>query len=139
MRIIARKLQAGLDLKRAVAAIVAEEGLKASVIMSAVGGLSKARIRMPGAHDTNDNILEFEGPFEIVSLVGIPQGSMHLHISFSDQEGKVFGGHLKEGCIIRQTLELALLEDETKEFKRTFDPATNFSELVIHQRGSTND
>lgn len=135
MRIITRRISAGVDLKQAIANVVNEEGLQASIILSAVGGLSKACVRMPGAKDTSDGVRALEGPFEIISLAGIPQGTMHLHISFSDKEGNVFGGHLKDGCIIRQTLELVLLEDESSVYTREFEPGSNFNELVVRSRG----
>ncbi len=86
---------------------------------------------MAGATNTDDGIVEFEGPLEIVSLMGIPQGSMHMHISLSRRDGSVVGGHMKYGCIVETTVELVLLEDETQHFSREVDPTTGFDELVI--------
>jgi len=55
----------------------------------------------------------------------------HLHISVSDVNGTVFGGHLKDGCIVRTTCELVIgiLDDLT--FDRKPDPETGFDELVV--------
>ena len=54
----------------------------------------------------NANVTKtYEGHFEIVSLVGTidPDGQHHLHISISDAEGDVFGGHVFAEHIIYTT------------------------------------
>lgn len=127
----ALRIPTGKDLKQEIAAFVEKEGLKGGVIVSAAGGLSAARIRMPGAHHTEDGVKEFEGPFEIVSLMGMPQDGMHLHISVADKQGNVFGGHMKDGCITRMTVELFILNDDTLELSREPDPETGFDEMKV--------
>lgn len=53
----------------------------------------------------NTSTLPFKGHFEIVSLVGTvdPDGQHHLHISISDADGNVFGGHVLSDHIIYTT------------------------------------
>lgn len=63
-----------------------------------------------------------------VSLDGL-----HLHISVSDVEGKVWGGHLKAGCTIRTTCELVIGVLQDTVFKRGPDADTGFDELVVEQ------
>ena len=48
--------------------------------------------------------------------------------------GRVFGGHVARGCIVRTTVEilLALLPDHA--FSREADPQTGFMELFIRDR-----
>lgn len=135
MKIHAIRIASGKDLKQEIADFVQREGLKGGVIISAAGGLSTARIRMPGAHDTNDGVRDFDGPFEIVSLMGMPQDGMHLHISVADREGQVFGGHMKDGCITRKTVELFIANDETLELSREPDSETGFDEMVVKRIG----
>jgi predicted DNA-binding protein with PD1-like motif len=52
-------------------------------------------------------------------------------MSFSDNEGIVRGGHLKEGTIIHPTAEIVIGIDEDVQMKREFDQETGFDELVV--------
>jgi len=132
VKLHAVRLAEGKDLKEEIAKFVKAEGIKSGVIVSAAGGLMNANIRMPGAHDSDDGVKNFEGPFEIVSLMGSPQGSMHLHISVAGSDGSVIGGHLKDGCITRKTVELFIASDDDRlEFTREPDAETGFDELAI--------
>src|SRR5215213_1253388 len=115
MKMHAIRITEGQDLRRAIADFVAKNNLSASAIISAVGSLKKARLRMAGAQNTDDGIRDFDGPFEIVSLMGIPQSTM------------------KEGCIVHTTVELVLASDDRLTFTREVDPATGFDELVIRE------
>jgi len=133
MALHAIRITEGQDLRLAIAKFVAREQLSACVVVSAVGSLSKATIRMAGAQNTDDAIREFDGPFEIVSLIGIPNDTMHLHIALSDSEGKVIGGHMKPGCIVHTTVELVLANEPALRFHREIDPKTGFDELQIEQ------
>lgn len=131
MKTIARRLTDGQDLILEINKFLREEDVQAGVILSAVGSLSKSTIRVPvinGAvkyiHPEN---LEIDNLHGTVSVNGV-----HLHISVSNIDGIVMGGHLKEGCIIRTTCELVIgiLDDAT--FKREPDTSTGFDELVIN-------
>lgn len=55
----------------------------------------------------------------------------HLHMSFSDSEGIVHGGHLKEGTVVHPTAEIVIGVDGNIEMKREMDEATGFTELVV--------
>lgn len=133
MALYAIRIKKGQDLRTEIADFVAANKLRASVVVSAVGSLSKATLRMAGAENTDDGIREFDGPFEIVSLIGVPQDTMHLHIALSDKEGRVIGGHMKYGCTVHTTVELVLADEPRLTFKREQDPETGFDELVIKE------
>ena len=102
-------------------------------MVTCVGSLSKAKIRLANATATNKNeVAEFNERFEILSLVGtVTQGgeSGHLHVSLGDKGGKVVGGHLMDGCTIFTTAEIVMGVSNTLVFNRTFDKATGFDEL----------
>lgn len=125
------RLSPGQDLKKELQAVVDSEQLKAALVLSGVGSLSVATLRLAEAKAAKT----FTGPFEIVSLTGTlhPQG-LHLHISISDGEGKTLGGHLLDGCLINTTAEIVLLEQVGLEFLRETDTATGYKELVIKTR-----
>lgn len=77
-------------------------------------------------------IIEKEGPFEIVSLVGtISQDGSHFHCSLSNQNGEVWGGHLSKGSLIYTTGEIVLGVLEDYILKREFDPETGYPELTV--------
>lgn len=78
------------------------------------------------------DFLEKDGDFEIVSLTGtVAKGRAHLHISVSDETGRVTGGHLCEGSVVNTTCEviLGILEDYDAE--RSYDPSTGYDEIVF--------
>ena len=128
MKTHAFRFQPSQDLKIAIKNYVRENQIKAGVILSCVGSLNCATLRM-----ADENITKtFNEKFEIVSLVGTlsPDGC-HLHISLSDRDGDVVGGHLNEGCIINTTAEIVIGEIENLSFSRAIDKDTGFKELVI--------
>ena len=52
----------------------------------------------------------------------------------SDADGRVFGGHVAPGCIVRTTAEILLAVLDDVRFERAPDPATGHAELVIRPR-----
>lgn len=61
---------------------------------------------------------------EILTLAGTTGGNgTHIHMSIADSEGRVMGGHVAHGCIVRTTAELVLLLLLEWSFEREFDPA----------------
>jgi predicted DNA-binding protein with PD1-like motif len=131
MRTIALRLRPGADLKAELAALAAREGVRAGWVLTCVGSLSQARLRLAGGveHAT------WQGPFEIVALTGTlsPDGG-HLHLAVADQQGRTVGGHLAEGCTVRTTAEVVLAADDRLVFAREHDPATGYDELVVRER-----
>jgi hypothetical protein len=102
------------------------------VVVSAVGSLSKAELRMPEAK----NVLTLEEPLEIISVVGtVSKHGLHLHFDVSDKKGQVYGGHLNYGSQIRTTVELVILAFDDVEYKREKDNETGFDELAVKPKG----
>ena len=109
MRAEAFRLHPGADLKQELQRLVAEHAFRAACIVSCIGSLSSAGIRLAGADSTS----EFEGPLEIISLAGTlaPDG-VHAHICVAASDGRCIGGHLGDGCIINTTAELVIGDHE---------------------------
>jgi predicted DNA-binding protein with PD1-like motif len=128
MQTIALRIGAGADLRATLAGVPALHGLQAAFVLQGIGSLSVAAIRYAGQPDCDVLV----GDLEILTLGGSlsPDGP-HLHISVSDAAGRVIGGHVGPGCIVRTTAEVlvALLPD--LRFTREDDPATGFKELVV--------
>lgn len=132
MKTICIRLKPGSDLKNSIDDIVAKNDIKAGFIVTCVGGLKQATVRMPGATPSSQDIQTYNGNFEIVSLVGtVSIHGNHLHMSFSDKSGIVHGGHLKEETIVHPTAEIIIGAEESIEFNRILDEETGFKELNI--------
>jgi predicted DNA-binding protein with PD1-like motif len=95
MEVFVIRLLPGDNLQEKLVEFVKEKRLQNAFVITCVGSLTSAKIRLANADLTRD----FSGHFEIVSLVGTidPDGEHHLHISISDDKGNVFGGHVFSG------------------------------------------
>lgn len=135
MRVHAVRLVPGTDLAAALAQLTAAKRLRAGFILSCVGGLSQARLRMPGAAGEPDVFRSWAEPMEIVSATGTlsPDG-LHVHVSLSGRDGACVGGHLVGGCLVHTTAELVIGEAEELAFGRPHDPATGYGELSVQMR-----
>ena len=122
------RLTNGQDLYKSIFEYCKMNDIKAGVVASGVGCVSRAKIR----DASGVNIQTINEPLEIVSLMGtVSSHRLHLHISFSKEDLSVIGGHLVEGCIINTTCELVILELETYLFNKEFDENTGYNELKI--------
>ena len=135
MKTHARRLKPGTDLKRGLQEIVESEKIQGGVLLSCVGSLEKGVLRMAGAEPENESIKKIKGPLEIVSAIGtLSQDGMHIHLSVSDKDGGVYGGHMKEGCVIETTAEIVIGESENYTFHRRPDEDTGFKELEVETK-----
>jgi predicted DNA-binding protein with PD1-like motif len=132
MRVYALRLRPGQDLRQELEKFTKEHGIKAGFVITTVGSLQKASLRLADRSDATG----FEGKFEIVSLVGtLTQDGVHLHASISDGTGRTVGGHLVEGCLVYTTAEIVVGEATGMEFRRETDKSTGYKELTIRPRG----
>ncbi len=128
MKIYAVRLTEGMDLKVEIERIVEEKQIKAGVLLSSVGCISRARFRVADGV----NIKEIQKNMEILSLNGtLSLGGIHLHINCSDSAGVSFGGHLVEGNIVNTTCELVVGILEDYKFDRVMDSNTGYRELIV--------
>lgn len=120
------RLGPGADVRAALAAWCEAQAIEAAGIVSAVGSLSEARLRFAGA--TEAGLLRED--LEVIACSGtLARHGLHVHLSVADREGRMTGGHLMPGCLVRTTLELVVLEVDGVRMRRTPDPATGFLEL----------
>jgi predicted DNA-binding protein with PD1-like motif len=78
-----------------------------------------------------DSTKTIMGPLEIVSVTGtLGAGSHHIHLSVSNNDGTVFGGHLVDGCTVFTTVELVVMDlSGDWKFNRRGDARTGYPEL----------
>jgi predicted DNA-binding protein with PD1-like motif len=131
MKVVPLRLQPGADLRQALEAWMGEQEEQAGCVLSAVGSLSLAQLRLAGAAEAT----MIHGELEIPSLSGTlsPDGT-HLHIAVADSQGAVIGGHLCAGSLVRTTAELVIGLLPDWRFNRELDPATGYPELRISPR-----
>jgi predicted DNA-binding protein with PD1-like motif len=131
MQAITFRLKPGKDLFNEIEAVVAEQNIEAGCVLSAVGSLTHATLRLAN----RDYYSEYDGHFEIVSMTGtVSVHGSHLHISISDGDGKTIGGHLVPGCKVYTTAEIVLGEFENVVYNREFAEDSGYEELVVHTR-----
>ena len=125
------RLKPGQDLFNEIEAVVAKQNIEAGCVLSAVGSLTHAIIRLAN----RDYYSEYDGHFEIVSITGtVSIHGSHLHISISDEDGKTIGGHLVPGCKIYTTAEMVLGIFEDVVYKREYAEDSGYEELSVRLR-----
>ena len=130
METIVTRLRDGQDLLVTIQKLAKVNNIQAGVILSGVGSLKTSNIRLPIID--GETIYINPENLEIDSLQGtVSLNGCHIHITVSNVDSKVFGGHLMTGCIIRTTCELVLGVLEDISFKRVLDSNTGFDELLI--------
>ncbi len=132
MKNLSFRIKQGELLREVIEQKTRDAGINAGVILSAVGGLEKAFLRMPILPNQEKHTIKaLEGPFEIVSITGtISPNDSHIHISLSDREGTCVGGHLKEGCVVKNTVEVVIGFFDDVRFERKFDDETGYEEFA---------
>ncbi len=135
MKIYTVRLNPGQDLRFGIEKFVHDNSIQAGFIITCVGALKEANLRMPGGTPVKKEYTSLNGPLEITSLAGmVSTNGCHIHISVSDQEGRAFGGHVTENCEVSRTAEIVIGEDESVTYSRELDDQTGFPELVIKPR-----
>jgi predicted DNA-binding protein with PD1-like motif len=128
MQTLPLRLNPGDDVRAAVVAALLASGHEAGFVLQGIGSLSVAQLRYAGIAQP----AELRGDLEILTLAGsISADGAHLHMSVSDAQGRVLGGHVCPGCIVRTTAELLLALLPGQRFTRELDPQTGYPELKI--------
>jgi predicted DNA-binding protein with PD1-like motif len=105
MKVVPLRLQPGADLRGALDAWMGEQEAQAGCLISAVGSLSVAQLRLAGASEAT----LIRGDLELLSLSGtLSRDGAHLHIAVANSTGSVIGGHLCPGSLVRATAELRI-------------------------------
>ena len=122
------RLHRGDDLMLSIKELCREKHIAAGVVLSAVGCISKGRVR----DASGVTIRDIAEHCEIVSLDGtVSEARCHLHIALSKEDLSTIGGHLCPGCIINTTCELVIAELPGVRFGVEEDTETGYDELVF--------
>ena len=102
MRSLPLKLGPGSDLRRSLEQLAIEQG-GSGFVLGVVGNLSRAAFQCAGR--SGPTILD--GDLEIITLQGtVAPDGVHLHLSLSDSDCQVWGGHLEPGTLVLKGADL---------------------------------
>ena len=128
MKMICKRLRRGDDLLLELKKLAQEEKMELAVILSAVGCVTRARLR----DASGVTVREINEPCEIVSVTGtVSNKRCHVHIALSKEDLSTVGGHLMEGCLINTTCELVLAAVEGWRCGVEQDEETGYDEIVF--------
>ena len=128
LKISALRLLPGQDLKQSIRQFAEDHEVEAGAVLTAVGSLSTAVLRMAN----QEQATTCQQKFEIVSLVGtFSRHGVHLHMSVSNSQGKMLGGHVADGCVVFTTVELILGRFPALVFQREPCELSGYKELVV--------
>lgn len=134
MNILTIRLKPGQDLLTEIEHIIRQNNIRAGCILSAVGSLTHAALRLAN----REQATHFNSPFEIVSATGtVSTNGCHLHLAISDSEGHTVGGHLVPGCTIYTTAEVVLAVFPHLTYRREPCPLSGYEELVVETNAGT--
>lgn len=124
--ILVKRLKPGQELFSEIDALIAENQIKAGVILCLVGSLTKVNLRF--ANKEESTVLN--GHFEIVSQTGVVSSAgSHIHLSVSDGDGTTYGGHLMPGSLVYTTVEMVVMKLTDWDFQRIPCPLSGYEEL----------
>lgn len=130
MKTVCIRLRRGDDLLLSIRALAKEHHIAAGVVLSAVGCISKGRVR----DASGVTVREIGEPCEIVSLNGtVSEARCHLHIALSKEDLSTVGGHLVEGCIVNTTCELVIGIPDGWKIGVAYDAETGYDELIFEE------
>ncbi len=120
----------GEDLLLSLRTLCEEHNITAGRI-EVLGSVDEARVNyFYKAKQTFDSVL-YRKSMEIVSCSGTVstldgKPFVHVHISLSDHDGQIYGGHLTEGCVLYSSeFTIAVYEYGGTSLERVHDEATN--------------
>ena len=102
MRPVPLKLGPGSDLHQTLVQLGREHNAE-GFVLGVVGNLSQVAFQCPGPGGPT----VLQGDFEIITLQGtVGPAGVHLHLSFSDADCRVWGGHLEPGTLVLRGADL---------------------------------
>ncbi len=132
-RLMAVRLKPGTDMLIEIEKACAENGIKNGVVVSGIGGVTTAVFCDPTYFPERKQPYNYGAPIVVkddLSIAGISgivcnddDGSVntHIHVTFSNEKGQCYAGHLKEGTRTMLTVDLVIAEIEGLRMSRKFD------------------
>ena len=128
MEVYPLRLHPNMDVYISLQELLHKEGWASCWIITGMGSLSQFSLRFAA----QDDVCVRKGSYEICAMSGtLCMEGLHIHMVVSNEQGRSFGGHLREGCVIRTTAEIVLGYSKKFLFSRVYDQQTGYPELSI--------
>ncbi len=138
-RVIAARIMPDSDLLVTICDLCVENDIEFAQIGSCIGSMKKMNFVYALNDDTQYYKIRYSDPVELTGAIEFlgAQGivakdnegkhQIHLHAHFSDEDMKVYGGHiLNEGNIVLATIDLIITEILDVDIKRNYHEASRF-------------
>jgi uncharacterized protein len=143
---IAARLLPGTDLLMGIEQLCKENAIKYASVVNCFGSFQRAGyfylIPKPEAKIgvAYGELMVLDGPIEFLNGTGVvcqreEQYEVHLHGTFCDQEGRVYGGHMVKGENPVITVDLVLTEILEMDLHRRFDEETGANQFYPVGKG----
>ncbi len=124
------QLPTGADLYESISKICIEEDIKVGKV-TALGAVSQAAVAYYNQKKKRYKPVKFKKHLEILNCTGnvsLKDGKpfVHVHATFADNKGKVFGGHLTPGTIVF-ACEVTIDEYDGTTLTRKLDKKTGLN------------
>ena len=123
-RVIKLSLQRGDKLLESIKEALINTDVKDAVVVSGIGTLEQLVFHrvLSFDHIPKEEFITINRPIELSSIQGIiANREPHLHLVCSDDEGKVYTGHLEPNCIVLYLAEIVIVETTGKRLRRERD------------------
>ncbi len=145
-KMIPARLLTGTDLMNGIKKVCEDNGVRYGAVLVAIGSVRKLTYQVLGPKEetklgaayTEPQVIP--GPVEVLGIQGVifetEEGEMvlHLHGSFSDKDGKVYGGHVVQGGNpILATLDVVIGEVTDARLIRRYDEETDLNLFTPEQ------
>jgi len=129
--VITCPLHDGEDLLEAIETAATKADVRSGVFFL-LGALDKVRFGFYSEGTGTFEPIDIERQVDITSCIGNLADEdgrlvIHAHMTVSDDEGRVYGGHVLKGCRIWMRAELVIFQIEG--LKRSYDAATGLHVL----------
>lgn len=126
-QVLMGKLEHGKDVLEELTSVCVENGVRLGRV-EAIGAVKKANVGFYNQQEKKYYFHEIDKPLEITSLTGNisirdDKPIIHAHITFSDDQGRAFGGHLAAGTIVF-ACEFVVHVFDGPEYCRGYDEQT---------------
>ena len=129
------RLDPGEEIIRSLVEFCSENKIESGRVMG-IGAIRQTRIGYINLESKDYIFREFLGDYELTSLMGnisVMDGEVfiHLHITATDTDFNMIGGHL-DSAIISATAEI-FIDVYNERIERIFDPETGLRKLVLNE------